>query len=104
MRMDGYDKWLISAADSQYGDDDEMGFDEYRDEILIGCMNGDDELSEFLTEDCPHLNSPITQILAKHYLRDMDKTTAAMEIFKLLDKQFDISVEKTAEYRNLWSH
>lgn len=104
MRLDGYDKWLLAGADSQFGDDEEMGADEYRDEILAGCIKGDDEMPEFLTEDCAHLGKQITQIMAKHYTLDIDDATAAKELFKLISKQFDISLEKDAEYRVIWSH
>lgn len=115
MRMDSYDKWLVSAADSQYGDD-ESSREAYQDEVVIGCMNGDDELPEFLTEDCAGLNSEATQILAHYHYsntptqlsgEDLKKIaftdpkylTLALKFTELFYNKFVESVDSAIEYR-----
>lgn len=102
MRLDNYDKWLLAGADSDH--DDEKNISEYRDEIVIGCMNGDDELPEFISEDCSQINSEITQILAKHHVMDINDKEAGAALLKLLYNQFVVSLEKQADYNVLWSH
>lgn len=102
MRMDGYDKWLMAGADSS--DEGEKEFDEYLDEVVIGCMNGDDELPDFISDDCTEINSEITQLLAKNHTMDMSDEEAAMVILKLLYGKFVTAIEKQAEYNRIWSH
>lgn len=102
MRLDNYDKWLMAGADS--ANDDEKDLDEYRDEIVIGCMNGDDDLPEFVTEDCSEINSNVTQLLAKYHMMDMGEEESARALLKLFYDKFLSAVERQAEFNNIWSH